>query len=101
MPQIAASQARSFAVGVQDRRPYVISGNKDEHFVGLSRGGYGNPFDVTTASGKALADEFAGAIANGLRRNDASVTVVRITPTPHHSKLGKPWSMLARKRHCL
>lgn len=80
-PQFGAVRAASVAVGVQDRRPYIISRAKDQDFVGLSRGGWGNPFDVTTASGKPLADEFAAAIANGLRRDDASVTVIQLLPS--------------------
>jgi hypothetical protein len=79
-PQFGSVPAGPFAVGVQDRRPYIISRAKDENFVGLSRGGWGNPFNVTTASGRPLADDFAAAIADGLRRNDASVTVIQLLP---------------------
>src|SRR5262245_7874216 len=54
------------AVGVHDRRPYVISGGKSPNFVGLQRGGYANPFNVTTASGRPLADEMTDAIVRSL-----------------------------------
>ena len=37
-------------VAVVDRRPYVLSGDKEADFVGLQRGGFGNPFNVTTRS---------------------------------------------------
>jgi len=47
------------AVGVQDRRPYILDHDKDEDFVGLQRGGYGNPFDVSTNSNLPLADDMA------------------------------------------
>ena len=42
-----------------DNRPYVLSGDKESNFVGLRRGGYGNPFDVTTKSGKPLSQDLA------------------------------------------
>jgi hypothetical protein len=39
------------AVAVHDERSEVASGDKNPAFVGLLRGGYGNPMDVRTASG--------------------------------------------------
>ena len=36
------SGTRSVAVGVLDKRTYVISGENDPKFVGTMRGGYGN-----------------------------------------------------------
>jgi len=64
------------AVGVQDRRPYVASREKGPQFVGLSRGGFGNPFDVETESGRPLSDEMAGVIAQSLRQRGTQVAVV-------------------------
>jgi hypothetical protein len=58
-PDLTLKATHSVAVVVVDRRPYVVSGDKDPDFVGLQRGGFGNPFDVTTASGKALASDIA------------------------------------------
>ena len=42
------------SLAVLDARPYVASGNKPEKFAGLMRGGYGNPFDVSTANGNPV-----------------------------------------------
>jgi len=70
--------AGDVAVGVQDRRPYVASRDKGPDFVGLSRGGFGNPFDVTTASGKPLADEMASVISQSLGQRGARVTIVHL-----------------------
>lgn len=36
------------SVATHDQRAYVVSGNKDPQFVGVQRGGFGNPFDVRT-----------------------------------------------------
>jgi hypothetical protein len=78
---------RKVAVGTEDQRPYVLNAEKGPQFVGLSRGGYGNPFNVTTTSGKPLADDLtlslersldaksfdAVALTIGLREDDAAV----------------------------
>ena len=70
----------AIAVGVQDRRPYVLSKEKTPEFVGVSRGGFYNAFDVNTASGKPLADDAAAAIARALEQRGARVTTVPIAP---------------------
>ena len=53
-------------VAVVDRRPYVVSGDKQPDFVGLQRGGFGNPFDVTTKSGNPMAADMQVALAGEL-----------------------------------
>lgn len=49
-----------------DRRPYVLSGDKSASFVGLQRGGFGNPFDVKTESGQPLAEEMQTRLSRSL-----------------------------------
>ena len=71
------SSTGTVALGVQDQRSYVLSGNKSERFVGLQRGGFGNPFDVTTA-GAPLAEEYRDAIARAMKARGVSVTPVTI-----------------------
>jgi|KBSSwiStaDraftv2_1062776.scaffolds.fasta_scaffold1334573_1 hypothetical protein len=72
------SSSGNVAVAVQDERSYVLSGNKPERFVGLMRGGFGNPFDVTTASGAPLADDMRDAIGRALKARGVSVIPVSI-----------------------
>lgn len=79
VPDISLKSDKKIVVGVWDRRPYILSKNKSEDFVGLSRGGYGNPFDVKTASGKSLASRFRKAISEGLRKQNIKVEEVEIT----------------------
>jgi hypothetical protein len=79
-PEVSVPSGNSIAVGVHDQRPYVVAGGKSEMFVGLSRGGFGNPFDVTTASGKPLADDFRATIADIFRRNGVNVKEITIRP---------------------
>ena len=57
------------AVAVLDLRSYIVSGDKRENFVGLSRGGFGNPFNVKTSSGAPMAVDMATAVARALEAN--------------------------------
>lgn len=66
------------AVAVHDDRPYIADGDKTPDFVGLSRGGFGNPFDVVTASGKPVAEDMTTAIVNGLKASNIAVRRVDI-----------------------
>jgi hypothetical protein len=68
-------------VGVQDRRPYILDHDKDEDFVGLQRGGYGNPFDVSTQSKQPLADDMAKVLTKALTQSGMHVTPVRLAPS--------------------
>jgi hypothetical protein len=74
------STTGTVAIGVHDMRPYVASGNKQPTFVGLARGGYGNPFDVNTESGGPLAIEIRDALARALKARGATPVAVAI---PH------------------
>lgn len=72
-PPLSLTTQKTIAVGVQDQRPYVVSGDKSVRFVGLQRGGFGNPFDVLTESGAPLAEDFSAVIASALRGSGATV----------------------------
>lgn len=63
---LKTSVQNALVLAVEDLRPYVLNGKKKADFVGVQRGGYGNPFDVTTASGESLTDDMATSIGNGL-----------------------------------
>lgn len=70
---LPVSGSGNLAVSVVDARPYVLSGEKKPDFVGLQRGGFGNPFDVRTGSGRPLADEMRDAIAKALQQQGFAV----------------------------
>jgi len=80
-PMLAVQGARSVAVAAQDARPYVITKEKSPDFVGLQRGGFGNPFDVTTESGRPLAEDFAATIARSLQSRGFKSTAVNVAPS--------------------
>lgn len=64
-----------------DHRPYIVSGEKPESFVGLSRGGFGNPFDVTTKSRDPLADDISDSIVLALRKENMVAEKVLVRPS--------------------
>jgi hypothetical protein len=70
----------SVAVGTVDARPYVVTGEKGQDFVGLSRGGFGNPFDVRTQSGKPLASDMSGAIVASLKGKGVNAHFIEVSP---------------------
>jgi hypothetical protein len=65
-PQVSGTTALS--VATHDQRDYVRAGSKPPQFVGLQRGGFGNPFDVKTEEDKPLADAMTTALVNTLTR---------------------------------
>lgn len=64
--EITTATDTSVSVAVVDNRAYVLGGDKPPAFVGLQRGGFGNPFDVTTASEQALAADMTQALTRSL-----------------------------------
>src|ERR1043166_4649019 len=72
-------------LSVQDFRPYVLNGDKDPSFVGLQRGGYGNPFDVKTLSGRPMTEDMAEAMVKGL--TNAGYRVIYVSGKPETVKL--------------
>jgi hypothetical protein len=85
----AVSSTGAVTVAVQDERPYVISGAKPTRFVGLMRGGFGNPFDVNTSSGGPLAKEIGDAIVRAMKARGIDARPVEVQPNE---------SMIAVKR---
>lgn len=66
-------------VATYDQRAYIKNGDKQSNFVGLARGGYGNSFDVTTVSGKSLAEDMTSALENSLSRQGFQVVPVIVS----------------------
>jgi hypothetical protein len=66
-------------VAVIDVRPYVLNGEKKPDFVGLQRGGFGNPFDVTTQSGNPLAMDMQQVLIDALKDGGYHAQPIRIT----------------------
>ena len=70
----------AIAVTTHDQREYIISGDKKSNFVGLSRGGFGNPFDVTTETGESLASDMTKSLVNSLSKKGFKPVSVLVNP---------------------
>jgi len=79
-PELSASGNSMVAVTSVDHRPYIKDGEKDKNYVGNFRGGFGNPFNVSTESGKPLADEMASVICAALKKKGFGCTQVSAEP---------------------
>lgn len=64
-PGIRYSTPVAVSVVTLDERSYTKNGSKPETFVGLMRGGYGNPFDITTESKGPLSKDISDAVTSG------------------------------------
>lgn len=77
---LGIATSATVAVGTLDHRPYVVNGQKAQDFVGLSRGGFGNPFDVTTQSGKPLASDISSSIVASMKSKGVDAKAVELKP---------------------
>ena len=82
---IKSADQRMVILSVQDLRSYILNGEKDPSFVGLQRGGFGNPFDVTTSSGNPMEEDMAYALREGLLR--VGYRVVNVAGKPDIGQL--------------
>lgn len=77
-PELKVRTGKTVAVATYDQRSYVQNGEKEPDFVGLQRGGYGNPFKVTTASGKPLAEDMTATIVESLQQQGVQTVPVLV-----------------------
>ena len=82
-----ASGSSSVVLATQDQRPHVVSGDKQADFTGLQREGFGNPFNVTTHSGNALAEDFSNVAAALKSKGFRPLTISTTAPESHQSLL--------------
>lgn len=66
-PVINYSTDNQITIQVIDKRPDVLSKKVTPTYVGVMRGGFGNPFNMNTESGQPLADDIAISINNGFK----------------------------------
>jgi hypothetical protein len=63
---VAPQGNSSVAVGAVDEREYLKRGEIEPEYVGMTRGGYGNPYRVKTATKQPFAQEAAQVVADSL-----------------------------------
>lgn len=86
-PAFANTSKGDIAVGAQDRRQYIISGQKNQQFVGLMRGGFGNPFDVNTASGSPFAKDVTQVLSRAMQRDGVKVEALNLAPSANREEV--------------
>lgn len=72
--EVNISTQKSVTVAVTDNRPYVLSGKKENTFVGVTRGGFYNPFDMNTVSRKPLAVDIQQSVLGALAKSQIKAT---------------------------
>src|SRR5687768_10926591 len=65
---------------VDDKRPYVVSGEEPANFVGEQRSGYGIPFNVTTSDKRPFATIVQETVERDLEAAGFSVTTSQEKP---------------------
>ena len=70
-------KSSAVAVATIDRREYLLRGEIEDSYVGMTRGGFGNPFRVFTRSKAPLSEDLSAAVAGSLR--DAGVKAQTVT----------------------
>lgn len=79
--EASVKTGKSVSVASVDQREYVLSGQSQPELVGTQRGGFGNPFNVLSASGRPLSSEFTTAIRSALKRNGVKVVSLETKPS--------------------
>jgi hypothetical protein len=77
---LGITTSATVAVGTLDHRPYVVNGGKAPNFVGLSRGPFGEPFNINTESGKPLASDISSSIVASMKDKGVDAKVVELKP---------------------
>ncbi len=74
--ELVAPAGPGIAASVIDRRPYVLEGDESPRFVGTGPGRYHNTVDVSTLSGRPLAELVTEAVARALERRGIAASAV-------------------------
>ncbi len=86
---------KTVAVATLDLRHYVRSGDKSPSFVGLQRGGFGNPFDINTSSGRPMAEDMTTSIVKAL--TTSGVRAIAVTTPSSGGETGARMLLLKAK----
>jgi hypothetical protein len=56
----------------------VCSGNKGPDFIGVQKAGFGNPWDVRTASKVPLSEDMLASLVDGFKSAGFGVTTIKV-----------------------
>src|SRR5512136_2541643 len=65
---IVASGSKKVSIVTYDQRPEILSKETAPEVTGWQKGGFGNPFKVTTENIRPLADDISSAIVASLKK---------------------------------
>ncbi len=80
--ELTLETQKSVAVMTIDLRPYILDGDKEPTFVGLQRGGYGIPFNVSTRSGRPLSKDMTISIVDAMKKSKVDAFGVNAPDEP-------------------
>jgi hypothetical protein len=75
------------AVATLDQREYIVSGEDDPSYAGMTRGGYANPFDAHTESGQAMSEEITHIVTRALEKDGVTAVAVSTTPRDREAEV--------------
>lgn len=84
---VPSASGQNVTVATHDIRPYVRSNNKSPSFVGLQRGGYGNPFDVENENSESLSTSFSAAACASLIASGGQCSSIATQPSESTSTI--------------
>lgn len=76
--QFEATGKYSVVVASLDQRQPIANKTSPDTYVGMVRGGFGNPFNATTMSGLPFSDDVSQAICNSLSRKGFKAKLVSV-----------------------
>jgi hypothetical protein len=85
--QVVTQKSKAVSVATSDQRHYVLTGTCPPTYVGIRRGGYGNPFRVYTESGLPLADDLTKAVSESLSNRGYKSSPVFVKYTDDYTKI--------------
>ncbi len=88
-----SSKKYTVSVVTVDHRPDVLKSSVQNNYVGMTRGGYGNPFRVYTKSGAPLSEDLSRAIVSSL--NSSGYQATAITGSPVTDETSAKFQLLA------
>lgn len=81
-PEYSGPAPAKLNVGMTDHRTFILSGNKEEWFEGIVRGGYGIPLSLKRPGpqeGQPFTIFLSSMLAEGLRNEGTDVAVIAVT----------------------
>ena len=86
-PNISYMSKRNIAIGVIDKRSYVLNGKVNPTYVGMMRGGFYNPWYMNTESGKPLVEDLAEAVVSGFKNAGINAEITKFPLNKNDQKI--------------